>query len=150
MCALYALSSESRVAALAGGIAKLDARGVQPTAVVMNPRRTSGRSTGKRSARPAPAAGPSIRPMALRPPDPMSGSGASPVLRCADLASGTALVADWTAFDIYLGSDFRIDVSSEADNRFDQNVTGFRAEEDFGFTAEPAVRTGKVVKITGP
>jgi hypothetical protein len=79
----------------------------------------------------------------------MSGSGASPVLRCADLASGTALVADWTAFDIYLGSDFRIDVSSEADNRFDQNVTGFRAEEDFGFTAEPAVRTGKVVKITG-
>jgi hypothetical protein len=28
-------------------------------------------------------------------------------------------------------------------------VTGFRAEEDFGFTAEPPVRTGKVVKITG-
>jgi hypothetical protein len=72
-----------------------------------------------------------------------------PVLRCADLPSGTALVADWSAFDIYLGDDFRIDVSSEAGTRFDQNITAFRAEEDFAFNAEPGVRTGKVVKITG-
>jgi hypothetical protein len=33
--------------------------------------------------------------------------------------------------------------------RFDQNVTGFIAEEDFAFTAEPPIRTGKLVKITG-
>lgn len=72
-----------------------------------------------------------------------------PVLRCADLASGTALVADWSAFDIFLGQSFRIDVSSEAGSRFDQNVTGFRAEEGFGFTAEPGVRTLKVVKVLG-
>jgi hypothetical protein len=32
---------------------------------------------------------------------------------------------------------------------FDQNVTGFRAEEEFGFNAEPYVRTGKFVKILG-
>ena len=38
---------------------------------------------------------------------------------------------------------------SQAYTRFDQNITGYRAEEDFGFTAEPAVRTGKVVKILG-
>ena len=49
--------------------------------------------------------------------------------------------------DIYIGSEFRIDESSEAGSRFDQNVTGFRAEEEFGFNAEPYVRTGKFVKI---
>jgi hypothetical protein len=72
-----------------------------------------------------------------------------PVYRCADLTVGMALAADWSTFDIYRGNDFRIDVSSEAGSRFDQNVTGYRAEEDFGFTAEPPVRTGKVVKILG-
>jgi hypothetical protein len=39
--------------------------------------------------------------------------------------------------DIYIGSEFRIDVSSEAGSRFDQNVTDFRAEEEFGFNATP-------------
>jgi hypothetical protein len=38
-------------------------------------------------------------------------------------------------------------VSSEAGSRFDQNITGFRAEEELGFNAEPYVRTGKFVKI---
>jgi hypothetical protein len=50
---------------------------------------------------------------------------------------------------MYIGSEFRIDVSSEAGNRFDQNVTGFRAEEEFGFNATPYVATGKFVKILG-
>ena len=40
-------------------------------------------------------------------------------------------------------------MSSEAGSRFDQNITGFRAEEEFGFNAEPYVRTGKFVKILG-
>jgi hypothetical protein len=40
-------------------------------------------------------------------------------------------------------------VSSEAGSRFDQNVTGFRGEEEFGFNAEPYVRTGRFVKILG-
>jgi hypothetical protein len=51
--------------------------------------------------------------------------------------------------DIYIGSESRIDVSSEAGSRFDQNITGFRAEEEFGFNAEAYVRTGKFVKILG-
>ena len=51
--------------------------------------------------------------------------------------------------DIFTGQDFRIDVSSEAGNRFDQNITGFRAEEEFGFNAEPYVRTGKFLKVLG-
>jgi hypothetical protein len=40
-------------------------------------------------------------------------------------------------------------VSSEAGSRLDQNVTGFRWEEESGFNAEPYVRTGKFVKILG-
>jgi hypothetical protein len=40
-------------------------------------------------------------------------------------------------------------VSSEAGSSFDQNVTGFRAEEEFDFNATPYVATGKFVKILG-
>lgn len=72
-----------------------------------------------------------------------------PVYRDVNLPSGTALAGAWSDCDIYIGSEFRIDVSSEAGSRFDQNITGFRAEEEFGFNAEPYVRTGKFVKILG-
>ena len=54
-----------------------------------------------------------------------------------------ALAGAWSDCDIYIGSEFRIDVSSEAGSRFDQSITGFRGEEEFGFSAEPYVRTGK-------
>ena len=50
---------------------------------------------------------------------------------------------------MFVGQDYRIDVSSEAGSRFDQNITGFRAEEEFGFNAQPYVRTGRVQKILG-
>jgi hypothetical protein len=66
-----------------------------------------------------------------------------------NLPAGTALVGAWADCDIYIGSEFRIDGSSEADSRFDQDVTGFRADEEFEFNAEPYVRTGKFVKILG-
>ena len=38
---------------------------------------------------------------------------------------------------------------SDAGTRFDSNVTGFRAEEEFGFNAEPYVRSGRVQKVLG-
>ena len=57
--------------------------------------------------------------------------------RDVTLPSGTALAGAWDACDIYIGSEFRIDVSSEAGSSFDQNVTGFRGEEEFGFNADP-------------
>jgi len=72
-----------------------------------------------------------------------------PLYRDVNLPTGTALAGAWSDGDIYIGSGFRIDVSSEAGSRFDQNITGFRAEEEFGFNAEPYVRTGKFVKILG-
>ena len=50
--------------------------------------------------------------------------------------------------DLFLGMDFRIDVLVRSVAAL-TNITGFEAKEDFGFTAEPAVRTGKVVKVLG-
>ena len=38
--------------------------------------------------------------------------------------------------------------SSEAGNRFDQNITGFRAEEEIGFTADPWYLTGHFQRVT--
>lgn len=70
-------------------------------------------------------------------------------VRELELPSGTALAGARADCDLYIGSEFRIDVSSEAGSRFDQNITGFRAEEELGFNAEPYVRTGKFVKILG-
>jgi HK97 family phage major capsid protein len=144
----YALSSESRVSALAGGIAKLDARGVTPTAIVLNP--TDYWTMLKETLGTSGSGGWAVNPAAgAASGKPTTTLWGLPVVRCADLASGTGLIADWTTFDIYTGDGFQIDVSSEAGSRFDQNVTGFRAEEEFGFNAEPPVRTGKVVKVTG-
>jgi hypothetical protein len=65
------------------------------------------------------------------------------------MTSGTAIAADFGAMAAYTGDGFTIDVSSEAGTSFDQNITGFRAEEEFGFNAEPYVRTGMVQKIPG-
>lgn len=144
----YTLNSETRVAALAGGISKLDTRGVTPNAVVMNPTdywemltETLGTSGSGGWAM-----DPSNGPFSGAPQMDVWGI---PIYRCPELPAGTALVADWTAFDIWIGQEFRIDVSTEGGNRFDQNVTGFRAEEEFGFNAEPGVRTLKVVKVLG-
>ncbi len=61
---------------------------------------------------------------------------------------GTALLIEKSDVDIYTGDEYRVDVS-DAGSRFDQNVTGFRAEEMFGFNAEPYVRTGRVQQVTG-
>ena len=62
---------------------------------------------------------------------------------------GTALIIERSDVEMFVGQEYRIDVSSEAGNRFDQNITAFRAEEEFAFNAEPYVRTGRVQKITG-
>ena len=98
----------------------------QATAVVMHPTdywEMVAETLGTSAVR---AAGRSIPRRARPAPHPRDDPLGPPVYRCAELAAGTALVADWTAFEIYLGSEYRIDVSSEAGNRWDQNITGFR------------------------
>jgi HK97 family phage major capsid protein len=118
----YTLSSESRVAALGQGMGKLEARGERATGIVMNPTdywemavETLGSSGSGGWAFDA-ATGPRAAPVQT--------VWGIPVYRDVNLSSGTALAGNWADCDIYIGSEFRIDVSSEAGSRFDQNVTG--------------------------
>jgi hypothetical protein len=53
--------------------------------------------------------------------------------------ASTALIIYSAKVDIVIGQEYRVDVSSEEGTRVDQNITGFRAEEEFGFNAEPYV-----------
>lgn len=147
------LSSEPRVAAIGRGIAAMEARGIPSTnlCVVMSPTdyweaATEGLGTSYAGGWAIdPAAGASASP----PPERVWGV---PVKRDATWPAaqvGTALIIDRTEVEMFTGDEFRIDVSSEAGSRFDQNITGFRAEEEFGFNAEPYVRTGKVQRVNG-
>lgn len=150
---ITALSSEPRVAAIGRGIAAMEARGIPATnlAVIMSPTdyweaATEGLGTSYAGGWAIdPAQGASASP----PPERIWGV---PVKRDATWPAakvGTALIVDRTEVELFTGDEFRIDVSSEAGSRFDQNITGFRAEEEFAFNAEPYVRTGKVQQVTG-
>jgi HK97 family phage major capsid protein len=147
------LSSEPRAAAIGRGISALEQRGIPADnlCVVMAPvdyweMATEGLGTSYAGGWAIdPAAGASASP----PPDRVWGV---PVKRDATWPSaqvGTALIIERTEVEMFTGQGFTIDVSSEAGNRFDQNITGFRAEEEFGFNAEPYVRTGKVQRVNG-
>jgi HK97 family phage major capsid protein len=149
-----ALSSEPRAAAIGRGISAMEARGIVADqanlCVVMHPTdywemATEGLGTSY-------AGGWAI--------DPAEGAAANPPIASVwgvpvkrdpywpAAKIGTALIIERSDVDIYTGAEIRIDVS-DAGNRFDQNVTGFRAEEEFGFNAEPYVRSGRVQQVTG-
>jgi hypothetical protein len=147
------LSSEPRAAAIGRGISALEQRGIPADnlCVVMAPvdyweMATEGLGTSYAGGWAIdPAEGASASP----PPNRVWGV---PVKRDATWPSaqiGTALIIERSEVEIFTGQGFTIDVSSEAGNRFDQNITGFRAEEEFGFNAEPYVRTGKVQRVNG-
>jgi HK97 family phage major capsid protein len=147
------LSSEPRAAAIGRGISAMEQRGIPADnlAVVMAPvdyweMATEGLGTSYAGGWAIdPAAGASASP----PPDRVWGV---PVRRDATWPAayiGTALIIDRTEVEIFVGDEFRIDVAGEAGSRWDQNITGFRAEEEFAFNAEPYVRTGKVQKVIG-
>lgn len=147
------LSSEPRAAAIGRGISALEQRGIPADnlCVVMAPvdyweLATEGLGTAYAGGWAIdPAAGASASP----PPATVWGV---PIRRDATWPSaqvGTALIIERSEVEIFTGQGFTVDVSSEAGNRFDQNVTGFRAEEEFGFNAEPYVRTGRVQRVNG-
>ena len=147
------LSSEPRAATFARAFGALENRGFGTTnlAVVMNPTdywETASEGLGTSYAGGwalDPAAGPAGSP-------PQATLWGVPVYRDPNWPSaqaGTGLVIDTSEVEIYTGQNFTIDVSSEAGSRFDQNITGFRAEEEFAFNAEPYVRTGRVQKVIG-
>jgi HK97 family phage major capsid protein len=149
-----ALNSESRAAALGRGISALEARGIvadrDNLCIVMHPTdywematETLGTS-GSGGWTISPADGAAANP-------PITTIWGVPVRRDPWWPStkiGTALIIERSDVDIYVGDEYRVDVS-DAGSRFDQNVTGFRAEEMFGFNAEPYVRTGRVQQVTG-
>jgi HK97 family phage major capsid protein len=147
------LSSEPRAAALGRGISALEQRGIPADnlCIVMAPAdywelATEGLGTSYAGGWAIdPAAGASASP----PPASVWGV---PVRRDATwpaAQAGTALIIERSEVEIFTGQGFTVDVSSEAGSRFDQNVTGFRAEEEFGFNAEPYVRTGRVQRVNG-
>jgi hypothetical protein len=123
-----------------------------PTSSSSATRPTTGKRPPKASA-PAYAGGWAV--------DPAGGAAANPPITSAwgvplradpnwpTAKAGTGLLIDRSDVQIFTGQEYRIDVSSEAGSRFDQNITGFRGEEEFGFNAEPYVRTGKVQQIIG-
>jgi HK97 family phage major capsid protein len=147
------LSSEPRLTAMARGIAAMESRGVNRANLVfcMNP--VDYWETASEGLGTSYAGGWAI--------DPAGGAAANPPITSAwgvpllsdpnwpSARAGTGLLIDRSEVQIFTGSGFNIDVSSEAGSRFDQNVTGFRAEEEFGFNAEPYVRTGKVHQVIG-
>ncbi len=147
-----ALSSQPRLAALGAGLSAMEARGIPADncVIVMHPTdywetATEGLSSYTGGWAVDPAGGASANP-------PITSAWGVPIRRDPWWPSakvGTALIIERSEVDIYTGAEYRIDVSADGGNRFDQNITGFRAEEEFGFNAEPYVRTGRVQEVTG-
>ena len=62
-------------------------------------------------------------------------------------ASDDLLVGDMRSMTLFVGDDYRVDTSTEANDRWDKNLTGFRAEEEIAFNADPYVASGFVQRI---
>jgi HK97 family phage major capsid protein len=147
------LSSEPRLATMARGIAAMESRGVSRANLIFAMSPTDYWETAAEGLGTSYAGGWAVEPAA--------GAAGQPPITAAwgvklvsdpnwpAAKAGTGLLIDASEVQIFTGQGYRIDVSSEAGNRFDQNVTGFRAEEEFGFNAEPYVRTGRVQQIIG-
>ena len=147
------LSSEPRLATLARGIAAMESRGILRANLVFVCNPTDYWETAAEGLGTSYAGGWAV--------DPAGGAAANPPITSAwgvplvtdpnwpSTKAGTGLLIDKSEVDIFTGQEYTIDVSSEAGSRFDQNITGFRAEEEFAFNAEPYVRTGRVQKVIG-
>jgi HK97 family phage major capsid protein len=71
-----------------------------------------------------------------------------PVIRNSNMPAGTAVVGEFGSATMFTGLGYRIDTSDQAGTRWDYNLTGFRAEEEFGFNATPYVLAGMFQRIT--
>lgn len=65
-----------------------------------------------------------------------------------NMPTDTMVVGQWGDCQLFLGDDYRIDTSSEANTRWDLNLTGFRGEEEIGFNADPYVASGFFQRVT--
>jgi HK97 family phage major capsid protein len=71
-----------------------------------------------------------------------------PIYPDNNISSDTLLLGDFKSAKLYVGMGYRVDTSTEAGTRWDNNLIGFRAEEDIAFDARTAVATGNFVRIT--
>jgi HK97 family phage major capsid protein len=65
----------------------------------------------------------------------------------SNMPADNAVVGAFSDAELYLGHGYRVDVSTEAGDRWDKNLTGFRGEEEIGFNADPYVFSGLFQKI---
>lgn len=70
-----------------------------------------------------------------------------PLYGDVNMPADSLVVGEWSAAKFYTGQGFRIDSSSEAGERWDKNLTGFRGEEEIAFNAQPAVYTGAFQRL---
>lgn len=70
-----------------------------------------------------------------------------PVVVSNQMPTDSLVVGDFKSAELYIGEDLRIDSSSEAGDRWDKNLTGFRFEEDMAFNADPYVSAGFFQRI---
>ena len=71
-----------------------------------------------------------------------------PVRPSPSVPTDTIVVGDFASVQFYRGAGYRVDVSSEAGDRWDKNLTGFRGEVEIAFDARPAVYAGRFQRIT--
>lgn len=157
--ATFTSSFSPSATTLAGSIAKaiatasgaLAGRGVTPSAAVL-----SAASYWNMVSQGTDTAGfffaPANGPTNIRPGTVMSPWGipvyADPAADATAAVADNLVVADWKAFKVFFGENYRVDSSDTAGNRWDTNVTGFRGEEEMGFDARPAVYAGYAQIIT--
>ena len=81
-----------------------------------------------------------------------STTGAGPwgirVRHTPNMPTDSMVVGEFSAAFFFRGQSYRVDVSSEAGDRWDKNLTGFRGEEEIAFDARPFVYTGRFQRIT--
>ena len=66
----------------------------------------------------------------------------------SNAATKIAIAAEWAAFKLYRGMEFRIDSSDVAGDRWDKNLIGYRGEMELGFNAETPVHVGAAQLMT--
>jgi len=64
------------------------------------------------------------------------------------MPTDSLVVGEYKAAQFFRGQGYRVDVSDEAGTRWDQNLTGFRGEEEIAFDARPFVYAGYFQRIT--
>jgi HK97 family phage major capsid protein len=65
----------------------------------------------------------------------------------SNMPADDLLVGQFRGAKFYANEAFRVDVSNEAGDRWDKNLTGFRGEEEFAFNADPYVLAGRFQRI---